>query len=158
MGCSATYAPGADTGVSRNPVPTGLATRRPGARRVKGGVPLIRAPRPLPRVLPPTEVDALRAALRTYRDRAMVEPMLLGGLRRCEVLGRRLADVNAGERRVFVAEGKGGRQRIVPVSLPFFASLGAYLEQERPPAATDKVFVVLKGQRRGGPLSATGLD
>jgi len=61
-------------------------------------------------VLAPAEVDALRAALRTHRDRAMVDAMVLGGLRRCEVLGLRLQDVNAGERRVFVAEGKGGRQ------------------------------------------------
>ena len=48
-----------DTGVSRNPVPTSLAARRPGARRGKGGVPLIRTPRTLPRVLSPSEVDAL---------------------------------------------------------------------------------------------------
>jgi integrase/recombinase XerD len=147
-----------DTGVSRNPVPTSLAARRPGARRGKGGVQLIRTPRTLPRVLAPREVDALRAALRTHRDRAMVEAMLLGGLRRCEVLGLRLDDVNAGERRVFVAEGKGGRQRIVPVSARFFASLGDYLDQERPLASTDRVFVVLKGPRRGEPLSAAGLD
>ena len=40
--------------------PTSLATRRPGARRGKGGVPLIRTPRTLPRVLAPVEVDALR--------------------------------------------------------------------------------------------------
>ncbi len=147
-----------DTGVSRNPVPTSLAARRPGARRGKGGVPLIRTPRTLPRVLAPSEVDALRAALRTHRDRAMVEAMLLGGLRRCEVLGLRFDDVNAGERRVFVAEGKGGRQRMVPVSARFFASLGDYLDQERPLASTDRVFVVLKGPRRGEPLSAAGLD
>ncbi|WP_435870366.1 tyrosine-type recombinase/integrase, partial [Mycobacterium heckeshornense] len=147
-----------DTGVSRNPVPTSLAARRPGARRGKGGMALIRTPRTLPRVLAPSEVDALRAALRTHRDRAMVEAMLLGGLRRCEVLGLRLDDVNAGERRVFVAEGKGGRQRMVPVSARFFASLGDYLDQERPRTSTDRVFVVLKGPRRGEPLSAAGLD
>ena len=35
-------------------------------------------------------VDALLGALRTARDRAMVLAMLLGGLRRCEVLGLRL--------------------------------------------------------------------
>src|SRR5271165_815559 len=145
-----------DTGVSRNPVPTSLAARRPGARRGKGGVPLIRTPRTLPRVLAPSEVDALRAVLRTHRDRAMVEAMLLGGLRRCEVLGLRLDDVNVGERRVFVAEGKGGRQRMVPVSPRFFASLGDYLDQERPRASSDRVFVVLKGTRRGEPLSAAG--
>src|SRR5262249_3887579 len=83
---------------------------------------------------------------------------LLGGLRRCEVLGLRGEDVNTGERRLFVAEGKGGRQRVVPVSGRFFASLGDYLEHERPPEATTKqLFVVLKGPRRGAPLAATGL-
>jgi integrase/recombinase XerD len=77
---------------------------------------LVRTPRTLPRVLSPSEVDALLGVLRTRRDRAMVAAMLLGGLRRCEVLGLRLGDVNAGERRLFIARGKGGRQRIVPVS------------------------------------------
>jgi len=148
-----------DTGVRRNPVPASLAARRPGARRGKGGMPLIRTPRTLPRVLAPAEVDALRAALRTHRDRAMVDAMVLGGLRRCEVLGLRLEDLSAGERRLFVAEGKGGRQRVVPVSARFFAAVGAYLESERPAAAAARqVFVVLKGARRGEPLSAAGLD
>jgi integrase/recombinase XerD len=146
------------TGVSRNPVPTSLAARRPGARG-RGGVPLIRTPRTLPRVLSPAEVDALRAALHTHRDRAMVDAMVLGGLRRCEVLGLRLEDVNAGQRRVFVAEGKGGRQRIVPISARFFTSLGEYLCAERPPeSSTKQLFVVLKGARRGQPLSAAGAD
>jgi site-specific recombinase XerD len=141
--------------VAGNPVPRGLATRRPGRR----GVPLIRAPRLLPRVLTPQEVTALLAVLRTFRDRAMVELMLLAGLRRCEVLGLALADVRPGERRVFVAEGKGGSQRVVPVGSPFFISLASYLDLERPAdAVTDKVFVVVKGPRRGSPLSAYGLD
>ena len=143
--------------VRRNPVPRGLAARRPGGRS-RRGVPLVRTPRTLPRVLAPAEVDALLGALRTHRDRAMVLAMLLGGLRRCEVLGLRLGDVQAGERRLFIAEGKGGRQRIVPVSPRFFAALGAV---PGPGAAggpeTEKVFVVLKGPRRGLPLSAAGL-
>jgi len=145
-----------DTGVHRNPVPASLAARRPGARRGRGGVPLIRTPRTLPRVLAPAEVDALRAALRTHRDRAMVDAMVLGGLRRCEVLGLRLEDLSAAERRLFVAEGKGGRQRIVPVSARFFAAVGAYLESERP--AESAARQVLKGPRRGQSLSAAGLD
>ncbi len=54
---------------------------------------------------------------------------------------------------------KGGRQRTVPISARFFADLGDYLESERPPGCTTKqVFVVLKGARRGAPLSADGLD
>lgn len=148
-----------DVSVVVNPVPRGLSARRPGARRGSGGRALIRTPTTLPRVLSPADVDALIAALRRHRDRAMVQAMVLGGLRRCEVLGLRLGDVNAGEHRVFIAEGKGGRQRIVPVSARFFATLGRYLEEERPKmAATDQVFVVLKGPRRGEPLSAGGLD
>lgn len=145
-----------DTALKVNPVPHGLASRRPGRRR---GVPLIRTPRTLPRVLAPSEVDLLISALRTHRDRAMVESMLLGGLRRCEVLGLRLGDVNAGDRRLFIARGKGGRQRIVPVSARFFTTLGRYLGEERPrTSASDQIFVVLKGPRRGRPLSSDGLD
>ena len=60
---------------------------------------------------------------------------------------------------MLVAEGKGGHQRLIPVSPTFFATVAAYMNDERPPdAATDRVFVVLKGPRRGLPLSAEGLD
>jgi site-specific recombinase XerD len=97
------------------------------------------------------------AALRTHRDRAMVAAMVLGGLRRCEVLGLRLEDLRFAERRVFVAEGKGGRQRLVPVSARFFAAVAAYLDAERPPGS-DRVFVVLQGPHRGQPLTAKGMD
>ncbi len=132
--------------------------RRPGQRAVRS-VPLIRAPRTVPRIIDPDEVDAFMGALRTHRDRAMVEAMLLGGLRRCEVLGLRLEDLRPGERRVFVAEGKGGHQRIVPISNRFFRRVGDYLDTERPrTSVTDRVFVVLKGVRRGQPLTAAGLD
>jgi site-specific recombinase XerD len=148
-----------DAGVVSNPVPRGLAGRRAGRRgRGRGGVRLVRTPRTLPRVLSPSDVDRLLGALRTRRDRAMVLAMLLGGLRRCEVLGLRLADVSVGERRLHVC-GKGGRERIVPISGRFFAALGEYLELERPAEApTDSCFVVLKGPRRGLALSASGLD
>jgi site-specific recombinase XerD len=109
--------------------------------------------------LEPAEVTALMAALRTQRDRAMVQAMLLGGLRRCEVLGLRLEDLQLGDWRVFIAEGKGGHQRLVPLSPTFFATVAAYMNTERPPgAATDRVFVVLKGPNRGRPLSADGVD
>ncbi len=118
-----------DTGVSRNPVPRGLSMRRPGQRAVRS-VPLIRAPRAVPRIIDPDEVDTFMGALRTHRDRAMVEARLLGGLRRCEVLGLRLEDLRPGERRVFVAEGKGGHERIVPISNRFFWRVGDYLDTE----------------------------
>jgi integrase/recombinase XerD len=80
-------------------------------------------------------------------------------MRRCEVLGLRLEDLRVAERRVFVADGKGGHQRLVPVSRRFFDHVAAYLDCERPAGvATDQLFVALKGPRRGQPLSAYGLD
>ncbi len=144
--------------VDANPVPRGLPTRRE-RQRPRQGVPLVRTPRTLPRILEPVQVDALLAALRTWRDRAMAEAMVLGGLRRCEVLGLRLGDLQVAARRVFIAEGKGGHQRLIPVSGRFFASVASYLDVERPAdAGTDRLFVVLKGQRRGQSLSPAGLD
>jgi site-specific recombinase XerD len=78
-----------DTPVASSPVARGLSTRRRGGRRTQ--VPLVRVPRTLPKILSPSEVTALLGALRTDRDRAMVYAMVLGGLRRCEVLGFVLA-------------------------------------------------------------------
>jgi integrase/recombinase XerD len=144
--------------VAANPVPRGLPTRRE-RQRPHQGVPLVRTSRTLPRILTPAEVDALMGALRTHRDRAMVTAMVLGGLRRCEVLGLRLEDLRVAERRVFIAEGKGGHQRLIPVSRRFFDHVAAYLDSERPAdVATDQLFVVLKGPRRGQPLTVAGLD
>lgn len=139
----------------RNPVPRSMNARHRGHR----GSPLIRAPKKLPRVLSPDEVVALTTALRTDRDRAMISLMVHAGLRRCEVLGLRFGDVHIGDRRVFIANGKGGHQRLVPVITSFFTILADYLANERPrDAVDDHVFVVLKGRNRGRPLSAAGLD
>ena len=148
-----------DTTVTVNPVPRGLSTRNKSGSRRTTTAPLVRVPRTLPTILSPAEIDRLIGALRTDRDRAMILAMVLGGLRRCEVLGLRLADLWVGERRVFIAEGKGGHHRVVPIANRFFTAAGNYLHDERPkPAATDRLFVVLKGPRRGQPLSAEGVD
>src|SRR5207253_2506901 len=86
---------------------------------------------------------------------ALAGAVVLGGRRRCEVLGLRRGDLRAAGRRVFIAEGKGGGQGLIPVSGRFFAAVAAYLDAERPRGArSDRVFLVLKGPRRGQPLSA----
>ncbi len=133
--------------VTASPVPSGPVTRRPAARGGRGRIPLIRTPRTLPRVLAPAEAAALLAALRTARDQAMV------------VLGLRLRDVQLADRRLFIAEGKGGHERVVPVAGRFFTTLAGCLERERPArAATESVFVALKGPNRGRGLTAAGVD
>jgi site-specific recombinase XerC len=59
-----------DTPVAASPVPRGLSTRRQGGRKSRLA-PLVPVPRTLPTIFSPAE-DRLLAALRTYRDRAMV--------------------------------------------------------------------------------------
>jgi integrase len=44
------------------------------------------------------------------------------------------------------------------MSSRFFASVGDYLDSERPDVDTDRVFVVLKGPHRGEPLTPKGLE
>jgi len=136
-----------DAGVVANPVPRGMPTRR-SRHRDQRGVPLVKGVRRLPRILDGNEVELLMGAFRTDRDRAMAE-----------VLGLRLEDLRVGEKQLFIADGKGGHQRLVPISPTFFSTVADYLNRERPPdAATDHVFVVLKEPRRGQPLTAEGLD
>ena len=144
--------------LDHNPVQRGMPVRSP-VTRDRRVIPLVRPVRHLPRILDHDDVIKLVAALRKDRDRAMIDAMLLAGLRRCEVLGLRLSDVRWGERRLFIADGKGGHQRIVPISPRFFDTLRRYLDNERPAdAVTPFVFVVLKGPNRGRPLTAKGLD
>ena len=121
-----------------NPVPRGLATRRRGPP----GPALIRSPWTLPKILSPDEVNALMAALRHRTGTGpWSRPMLLGGLRRCEVLGLRFEDLRPGENQVFVADGKGGHQRLVPMSPRFFRSLSLYMETERPQESNTELAV-----------------
>ncbi len=147
-----------DVDVSANPVPRGIATRQSRSRGGRG-LPLVRGVRRLPRILDADEVEVLMDALRTDRDLAMVQAMVLGGLRRCEVLGLRLGDLRLGEWRVLISEGKGGHERVVPLSPTFFAAVARYMDHERPVETTcDSLFVSLKGARRAQPLSTPGLD
>ena len=60
---------------------------------------------------------------------------------------------------MFVADGKGGHERLVTMSATFFATVADYLNRERPAAAiTERVFVALKGPTRGAALSASGFE
>jgi len=151
-----------------NPVPaarrsSGLRAKRRGvlghigSGRPSSGGRLVREPRRLPESLDREEISDFLSDLGTYRDRAMVLLMALGGLRAAEVRSLRLADVDMGLRRVRVT-GKGGRERVVPVDRAFFTELGAYLRDERPVGcATAQCFVVLHGPTEGGPLTESGM-
>lgn len=69
-----------------------------------------------------------------------------------------LEDVDFGQHIVIVRNGKGGQRRVVAVSNAALQEVLHYLEEERPNSSSPQLFLVLKGPRRGQPLSARGLD
>lgn len=125
--------------------------------RPRTGGRLVREPSRLPESLDSGEVTEFFVDLLTYRDRAIVLAMLLGGLRAGEVRSLRLADIDVGLRQVRVL-GKGGRERIVPIDRRFFVEMTDYLRHERPrDSCAAECFVVLRGPTRGQPMTEAGM-
>jgi len=150
-----------DMASKANPVPRSLVVRSAfwGNRFGNGGgAPLIRVPQTLPRPLDSDEVARFLGSLRTRRDKAIVLLMLFGGLRKSEVLNLTFKDVDFGQRTLLVREGKGGHQRVVAISGTALQELLCYLNEERLASSSDRLFLVLKGPRKGQPLSTAALD
>lgn len=78
------------------------------------------------------------------RDRAMLELLYATGLRRMEVAGLARYDVDLMRRLVFVREGKGRKDRVVPLGERAAAWLDKYLVEARPQllsVETEALFV-----------------
>jgi integrase/recombinase XerD len=50
------------------------------------------------------------------RDRAILEVLFATGIRRLELIGLRVGDIDGARRTLFVRDGKGSKQRVVPIS------------------------------------------
>jgi site-specific recombinase XerD len=102
------------------------------------------------------EVAKFWQSFRTFRDLALVGLMLLDGLRSREVLALELEDVQLADGQMRV-RGKGNKQRLLPLPPEILEVLGHYLRLERPLTNVPALFVCLKGQSRGRPITAAGL-
>jgi integrase/recombinase XerD len=122
------------------------------ARQVKPPSP----PRRLPKALPLQDVLRLLESVggeepRSVRDRALLELLYSTGARISEAVGLDLDDVDRVDRTVLL-DGKGGKQRLVPIGRPALAALDAYLVRVRPGLATKGrgtpgVFLNVRGGR-----------
>ncbi|MHB8588091.1 MAG: tyrosine-type recombinase/integrase [Candidatus Dormibacteraceae bacterium] len=138
--------------------------QRPMRRSVR-----VKTVRRLPRPLDDQQVDALLAALRRARDRALILLMLQGGLRPGEVLGLHLEDIAYGRRRVVVRYRIDHPKRVRPKSLTerlvdlhepgALAAVSEYVMRERPrDVGSPFLFLVGgKGVRRAEPLGYDAL-
>jgi integrase/recombinase XerD len=120
---------------------------------------LPRRGRSLPRVLSPAETERLIDAAngttpRTLRDKALVELLYGAGLRVSETVGLEKGAVDLDDRIVRV-NGKGGKERLVPLGRPAAESLRRYLALGRP--HLDRRYrPELFLNARGGPLTRAG--
>jgi len=124
---------------------------------------LPKEPKKLPgKILSPKEMKKLLAQPDTgtvlgFRDRTLYEVLYSTGLRIGEAIRLRAADVNFGQRTLFVQAGKGGKDRVVPLGAAAGRYLAEYLQRVRPRlarcAANDAVFF----DRLGKPFGKSGL-
>lgn len=95
-----------------------------------------RLPRPLPKALSESEIEALLATPEVdtpagLRDRAMLELMYAAGLRVSELVGLPANALNLRQGVVRVT-GKGGKDRLVPLGEEAMHWLRRYLDEARP--------------------------
>ncbi len=116
----------------------------------------IRLPKPLPRHLKDRDVDNFLAVIEDVRDKAMFMLMLRCGLRVEEVARLTVDAVEYRKRQVFVACGKGAKDRVVYLSDDARTALEAY--RQRRSSKARKLFLVQKGPLTGTPISVRGIQ
>jgi site-specific recombinase XerD len=121
------------------------------------GVPKVRVPKPLPKHLQDRQARAFLEVPKRPRDQAMFLLMLRCGLRVEEVANLTLDVIEFRRRRIWVQNGKGGKDRIVYVSNDAMDALIEYLKI-RPEAKARKVFLVEKGTYKNQPISVRGIQ
>jgi len=123
---------------------------------VKSGSAL-RQPKPLPRHLRDEDVYTLFNVIKSFRDRAIFRVMLRCGLRVEEVANLTIGAIDLKRRKIFLYNGKGGKDRVVYISDDALNALVKYL-MVRPASRARKVFLVEKGPHRGKPISVRGIQ
>jgi len=67
----------------------------------------------------------------TYRNHAIFATFIYAGLRKSELLNLKLTDVDVENLSIFVNQGKGGKDRIIPMSFTLSTVLKAYLVERK---------------------------
>src|SRR5262249_56614748 len=89
-------------------------------------------PHQLACVLSPEEVARLLDAARPGRERVLLKTAYACGLRLMEVLNLQVQDIDSARMLVHVRQGKGNKDRLVPLSLKLLRELRAYWRRYRP--------------------------
>jgi integrase/recombinase XerD len=106
----------------------------------------VKKPHRLPVVLNQDEVRAILRAVRHPVRRMALATIYALGLRLNEGLGLETGHIDGPRRMVWVRDGKGAKDRGVPLPRPLLERLRQYWKTERPRSATSYLFVPTSGK------------
>jgi len=115
-------------------------------------IPYGKRPKTLPSVLAPQEVLRLIDAAPTPRDRIFLQVAYGCGLRLSELIHLLVTDIDSARMVIQVRQGKGAKDRLVPLSPRLLQELRAYWRRYRPSAW------LFPGDKPGQPISGSNLQ
>jgi site-specific recombinase XerD len=124
--------------------------------RTRRGSLRLKEPHRVVHPLKDAEVLEFFSSLKTWRDRAITLLMWAEGLRSAEVLDLTIPDLDFHHSSLRI-QGKGNKERMMPLAEPVANALVLYLRLERPGVSSPRLFLVLKPPRRGRALTLGGL-
>jgi site-specific recombinase XerD len=115
-------------------------------------IPYGKRPKTLPSVLSPDEVLRLLDTAPPGRDRVLLQVAYGCGLRLSELLHLRVADIDSARMVIHVRQGKGAKDRLVPLSWRLLEELRAYWRMCRPRTW------LFPGQTADGTMTASNIQ
>lgn len=91
-----------------------------------------------------SEVDELIEAIEHPLVQLAVKTLSLTGLRVSELCDLQLGDVDIEKKMIQVIDGKGAKDRKVPISVSLLSDLKKYVDEDRPNVDTDNFFALEK--------------
>lgn len=88
----------------------------------------------LPKVLSTDEVTRILNATKNVKHKCMLSLIYSAGLRRAELLNLKITDIDSNRMIINIRQGKGMKDRIVPLSVVVLEMLRSYYKQYRPKA------------------------
>jgi len=117
----------------------------------------LRLSKPLPKHLQDHQAKQLLSVVASKRDLAILMLMLRSGLRVAEVVNLTLTAIDWQRKRLYIYNGKGGKDRVVYISPDTYQALQIYM-QSRPQGRAKHLFLVERGCHKGKPISVRGVQ
>jgi len=116
-------------------------------------LPLPKTPRTLPTVLSPEETAHLIEHAANLHHRTILMTLYATGMRRSEVCKLQTQDIDSARMLIHIRQGKGGKDRDVPLSVTLLAQLRTYW-RARPQRHSTWLFPSLQRRLAGQPITA----